>query len=217
MKYLFPFLIVAFLLSGCRSHSDVPVLSASGYLADQGMVRLWRKNSTPQSLHLMTVYTPFTGTTTETTDYQWLDGKLRAVSRHFSGEQLGDINLRFDSEGHANFMQRQRAGYKEALSAEDIALYQFDAQRMREISDDLLRGEVRLLQGHWFADGKVVDCQGMEHYPEFSLREKAYLQQQQTAASATLNIAWLETTTDRQLLLAGAADLCLDAPNEAEF
>lgn len=31
-------------LSACSSHSDLPAFSASGYVADQGVVRLWRKD-----------------------------------------------------------------------------------------------------------------------------------------------------------------------------
>ncbi|HAT00036.1 MAG TPA: DUF1481 domain-containing protein, partial [Pantoea agglomerans] len=52
MTPLFQRLSVLFLslfLFGCSSTPDIPPFSASGYLADRGVVRIWRKNSDHQS------------------------------------------------------------------------------------------------------------------------------------------------------------------------
>ena len=64
-------LLLGALLAGCSSTPDLPAFTASGYLADRGTVRIWRKNSDHQAVHLRTVYTPFNGDAMETTDYNW--------------------------------------------------------------------------------------------------------------------------------------------------
>ena len=49
-------------LSACGMHSDLPAFSASGYVADQGVVRLWRKDDDQhRPVVLMSVYSPYHG------------------------------------------------------------------------------------------------------------------------------------------------------------
>lgn len=214
-----PIFTTLLLLAGCSSHSDLPDFTASGYLADRGAVRIWRKDHEKQLFHMMTVFTPFSGGATETTDYQWLDGKPVAIERHIAGKQPDDVMLRFNHNGEVSFMQRQLAGRREPLSADEIALYQFDAQRMVKISDDLLSGRVMLIQGRWSPTGRVTSCQGQDVSPDFDMLEREYIDKQQRAASTStpLNIAWLETPNDTQLLLASVEDLCKNEPKEADF
>lgn len=217
MKLTFPFLLSIALLTGCSSHTGKPEFTASGYLADQGSVRIWRKDSQPQLSHMLTIYTPFDGSVTETTDYHWQDGKLIAVERHSSSGKAGDVTLRFDQTGKLNFMQRQLDGRKESLSEDDVALYQFDARRMLQISDDLQHGKVRLKQGRWSASGIVSSCQGDTLNPSFGRSAQNYLIQRRAGSSAVMGIAWLETAGDTQLLLVSNEDLCINEPQEADF
>ncbi|HAG5826767.1 TPA: DUF1481 domain-containing protein, partial [Escherichia coli] len=42
------------LLSACGSHSELPPFTASGYVGDQGAVRIWRKDS-GDDVHLLSV------------------------------------------------------------------------------------------------------------------------------------------------------------------
>jgi len=217
MKLTLPLIFTTLLLAGCSSHTDSPNFSASGYLADRGAVRIWRKNSQQQLSHMVTIYTPFNGAATETTDYQWQDGKLVSLERHLSGKQPDNVTLRFDHEGTLSFMQRQLAGKRELLSSDEVALYQFDAQRMAKISDDLLGGRVQLIQGRWSSTGTVLSCQGNELSPPFDLLARERIEQQQKTSPTPLNIAWLETPDDAQLLLVSTGDLCQSEPKEADF
>lgn len=212
-----PVLTLLLLLAGCSSHSDLPDFTASGYLADRGAVRIWRKDSQKQISHMMTVFTPFSGGATEATDYQWLNGKPVAIERHIAGQQPDDVTLRFDHDGALSFMQRQLAGHREPLSADEVALYQFDAQRMVKISDDLLSGRVMLTQGVWSPGGVVKTCQGNEVRPDFDMLEREHIDKQQNTSSTPLSIAWLETPGDTQLLLVSAEDFCKSEPKDADF
>ncbi|PRD12495.1 DUF1481 domain-containing protein [Pantoea coffeiphila] len=211
-------LTILLLLAGCSSHSDLPDFTASGYLADRGAVRIWRKDSQEEISHMMTAYTPFSGGATETTDYQWLDGKPVAIERHVSGKQPDDVTLRFDHDGALSFMQRQLAGHREPLSADEVALYQFDAQRMLKISNDLRNGRVMLIQGRWLPGGEVASCQGNQLRPEFDEMELEQIARQRASASAEpVNVAWLQAPEGVQLLLVSHEDLCQSEPKEADF
>lgn len=205
------------LLAGCSSHSDLPDFTASGYLADRGTVRIWRKNQHEHVSHMMTVYTPFNGAATETSDYLWQQGKLVSVERHVTGDKPDDVTLRFDQDGGLSFMQRQLSGRREALSADEVALYQFDAQRMLKISDDLLSGKVLLRQGKRQQDGTVTTCQGSAVQPELDQTELAYIARQQRHTTGPVSISWLEAPLGTQLLLVSASDLCKTEPKEEGF
>ena len=138
----FSALSLSLLLFGCSSTPDIPPFSASGYLADRGVVRIWRKNNDHQSVHIRTIFTPFASGEGEVTDYIWLEEALISVHRQVKGEHPDDVTLRFDQQGGLNFMQRQLAGRREAVSADAVELYKFDAQRMRNVSDALLSGRI---------------------------------------------------------------------------
>ncbi|MBV4367359.1 DUF1481 domain-containing protein [Erwinia phyllosphaerae] len=203
------------LLAGCSSR-HTPDFTASGYLADRGAVRIWRK-APSHTTHLQTVYTPFTGQGEETTDYYWQQDKLISIARHIAGKQQESVTLRFDRDGSLNFMQRQLAGRRESLSADAIALYQFDAGRMRAISDDLLKGRVTLLQGHWTPSGTVMLCHGGKTTPDFESNDARYITQHQQESGQPLSIAWLKAPGGTQLLLATPKDICPEEPQADSF
>ncbi len=210
-------LLTAITLVGCSSHSQHPDFSASGYLADRGSVRIWRKEHDSQISRLMTVYTPFNGPTAETTDYQWQQGRLVAIERHTAGEHPESVTMRFDQDGSLSFMQRQLENRREALSADAIALYQYDAGRMLAISDDLLKGRVVLQQGHWMPSGTVTLCKKGIRYPVFDRYAMSYITQHQQESGKPLSIAWLEAPGGTQLLLVSADDLCPAQPTAEDF
>lgn len=214
-KYIL--LTSALFLVGCSSSSSLPDFTASGYIADRGVVRIWRKDSQQQAAHIMTVYSPLNGDATEITDYTWQDGKLTAIERHTKGARPDDVTLRFDHQGNLSFMQRQLQGRREALSEDAVELYRFDAQRMLKISDALLSGRVMLLQGQWQADGSVKTCQGKVLKPDLDSRERGYVAQRQANASMPVSIAWLDAPEDTQLLLVANEDYCAWEPKEADF
>ncbi|QKJ88962.1 hypothetical protein PMPD1_4055 [Paramixta manurensis] len=204
-------------LAGCSSHSRLPDFTASGYLADRGAVRIWRKDHQQQVSHMMTIFTPFSAGVSEITDYGWSEGKLVSIERHIQGKHPDDVTLRFDQDGSLSFMQRQLEGRREALSNDAVALYKFDAQRMLKISDALLTGRVVLKQGHWLGNGLIKTCQGDSVKPALDNLALNYIMQQQSAARSTLSVAWLDAPEGTQLLLATAEDYCQQEPNEADF
>lgn len=210
-------LLFGAMLTGCSSTPDLPAFTASGYLADRGTVRIWRKNSDHQVVHLRTVFTPFNGDAMETTDYNWQQQKLISVERRVAGAQPDDVTLRFDHQGNLNFMQRQLAGRREAVSADSVELYRFDAQRMLDQSNALLAGRVLLRQGHWLGGNQVRECDDKLVNAAFD-RETLYtLGRQQQSQSAPLMVSWLEAPEGVQLLRATPDDECRWQLKESDF
>jgi hypothetical protein len=214
----FSALLLVSLLFGCSSTPKTPDFSASGYLADRGAVRIWRKNSHHQAVHIRTLFTPFNHQNAgEITDYTWLDESLIGVQRHTKGEQPDDVTLRFDQDGSLNFMQRQLAERREAVSPDTIALYKFDAQRMRTVSDALLAGRVVLQQGHWLGGHLLQTCEGQRVTPAFDASTWQILAQNQRSTTAPLMVSWLEAPEGTQLLRISQQDDCAEQPEEADF
>ncbi|EXU76720.1 membrane protein [Erwinia mallotivora] len=211
-----PVLLAVLLMAGCSSSQKLPDFTASGYLADRGAVRIWRKEGSARSSHLITVYTPFSGTATETTTYQWQQNKLLSIERHTGGEHPESVMMRFQDD-KLSFMQRQLEGRREALSADAVALYQFDAGRMLRISDDLLAGRVMLKQGHWSADGTVTLCQGSQTRPAFDRFSLHYITQHQQASGKPVSLSWLEAPKGTQLLLVSTENICATEPKAADL
>lgn len=210
-------LFITALLVGCSSTPDIPAFTASGYLADRGAVRLWRKNDAHKAVHLRTVYTPFNGEPMEVSDYNWLDGQLLSIERHIKGAQPVSVTLRFDQNGRLSFMQRQLAGRREAVSEDAVELYSFDAQRMLNISDVLISGRVVLRQGHWQGGRRILSCEGTEITPAFDDATQRMLEQQQRSASSPLMVSWLEVPGEVQLLSTSNEDDCRWQPKEEDF
>ncbi len=210
-------LLCSALLAGCSATPDLPAFTASGYLADRGAVRIWRKNSDHDIIHLRTVYTPFSTSTRETTDYIWQKERLLSVERRVTGEQPDDVTLRFDHQDNLNFMQRQLAGRREAVSADTVALYRFDAQRMLTQSNALLSGRVLLQQGHWQGGSRVRNCAGQPLEVAFDSTTLAQLARQQAETPQPLMVSWLEAPAGIQLLRMTAEDECSWQPTESEL
>ena len=210
-------LLLSLFLFGCSSTPDIPPFSASGYLADRGVVRIWRKNSDHQSVHIRTLYTPFSGGEGEVTDYIWLEESLISIQRQVKGTQPDDVTLRFDQAGGLNFMQRQLAGRREAVSPDAVELYKFDAERMRNLSDALLSGQVFLKQGHWLGNNVLETCEGQQVRPAFDADDLQMLKQQQSSASAPLMVSWLEAPEGIQLLRVSQKDDCAQQPTEEDM
>ncbi|GLR09008.1 hypothetical protein COO59_19470 [Mixta theicola] len=214
MKRLFALLTL--LLAGCSSPPSLPDFTASGYLADRGAVRIWRKNH-QHSVHMLVVFKPFQNGATVFTRYGWLDGNLTSIERHPDGAQPDNVTLRFDGDGGLNFMQRQLAGRREAVSEQTIELYKFDAQRMLKISDALLAGHVLLKQGRWQGNDVLQTCQGEQIKPALDKSEWQRIEQLQHQTGSAVSVAWLEAPAGTQLLDVSTQDDCQWEPQEADF
>lgn len=205
------------LLAGCSSRPTLPDFTASGYLADRGAVRIWRKDHEQQVAHMKTVFSPFNGDATEITDYHWQAGKLVSIERQIKGVSDDAITLRFDQQGQLNFMQRQLQGRREAVSADAVELYTFDAGRMQAISNALLSGRVMLKQGRWMGVGEVETCQGNRVKPALDDSALNKIMQRQAKSPVPVSIAWLEAPEGTQLLLVANEDYCQWEPQEEGF
>ena len=72
-----------------------------------------------------------------------------------------NIRARFDDRGDLSFMQRESDGEKQQLSNDQIDLYRYRADQIRQISDALRQGRVVLRQGRWHAmEQTVTTCEG---------------------------------------------------------
>ena len=69
---------------------------------------------------------------------------LRQIKRNDADGDRDSIQLRFADDGTVSFMQRQLATRREPLTRDEIALYQYQARRILEVSKCAARrqGEV---------------------------------------------------------------------------
>lgn len=195
-------------LSACSNQSGTPQFSASGYIADSGVVRLWRQdNAQQQPLVLMSVYSPYSGENTRVTFYEYQNGILREIRRNDLGHNPQSVELRFDEEGQVSFMQRQLAERREQLSADEIAVFQLEAKRILELSSALRAENVRLIQGRWQA-GIVTTCAGKTVRLSLDDNSQAWLSKRGSDSVQPLGVAWLDSPEGEQLLLVANQDFC---------
>lgn len=199
---------LAFGLSACSSLSSSPEFSASGYIADSGVVRLWRQdNAQQQPQVLMSVYSPYIGDNTQVTTYEYQNGVLREIRRNYLGRNLQSVQLRFDEQGKVSFMQRQLASRREQLSPDNIAVYQLEAKRMLEQSSVLRAGNVKLVQGNW-QDGTLTTCAGKVLRLNLDENSLAWLTKRDVNSTQPLGVSWLDSPEGQQLLLVANQDFC---------
>ncbi|WP_145571171.1 DUF1481 domain-containing protein [Yersinia bercovieri] len=204
---------LAFGLSACSSQSNSPQFSASGYIADSGVVRLWRQdNAQQQPQVVMSVYSPYSGDNTRVTFYQYQNGILHEIRRNDLGHNPQSIELRFDEQGQVSFMQRQLAERREQLSTDEIAVYQLEAKRILELSSALRAGNVRLTQGRW-QDGIVTSCAGKTLRLSLDDNSQRWLSLRGGKSAQPLGVAWLDSPEGQQLLLAANQDFCRWEPS----
>lgn len=210
-------LTLAFSLVGCSSHSDTPLFSASGYVADQGIYRLWREDDEqhhPQTL--ISVYSPYYGKDTVVTRYEYIDEHLHLIKQsHAASKDLG-VTLRFDQEGNVSFMQRQLADSREKLSADDIELYKYQADKVLNLSSTLRAGNVKLVQGRW-RQGVITTCAGAPVTLSLNIRSQVWLAKRAAKSNDKLGLAWLTAPEGNELLLVANEDFCSWEPQQGKL
>ncbi|CAI1185807.1 MULTISPECIES: DUF1481 domain-containing protein [Serratia] len=204
-------------LSACSFHSTIPSFTASGFVADRGVIRLWRKDDDQHRAQvLMSVYSPYRGPGTITTLYEYQGGILRQIKRTDADGDRDSIRLRFADDGTVSFMQRQLATRREPLSSDEIALYQYQARRILEVSDALRAGKVKLLQGRWL-QGEVQTCDGQRLKPGLNASAEAWVEKRARNSGRAVNIAWLDAPEGSALLLVANDDFCGWEPKESQL
>ncbi|BDH47573.1 membrane protein [Salmonella enterica subsp. enterica serovar Choleraesuis] len=204
-------------LSACSFHSGPPPFTASGYIADDGVVRLWRKDDSSEGVHLMMAFTPLRDGHTTLSEYHWQGEQLTSLEVNITGRDPEQVKLRFDTKGNVSFMQRQLQGQKQQLSTDSIAMYQYRAGQVRSISDALRSGRVKLYQGRWQPGGKVLTCEGTTIAPALDSFALSKISSRQSHSAQAVSVAWLEAPEGTQLLLIENEDVCGWQPKADTF
>ncbi len=209
--------VLALSLVGCSSHQDPPLFSASGYVADQGIYRLWREDDDqhrPQTI--INVYSPYYGKDTVITRYEYIDGNLHLIKEtHAATKELG-VTLRFDQEGNVSFMQRQLENSREKLSADDIERYKYQADKVLNLSKTLRAGNVQLVEGRW-RQGVITTCAGEPVTVSLNIKSQVWLAKRAASANDKLGLAWLSAPEGNELLLVANEDFCTWEPQAGKL
>ncbi|EMI5492893.1 DUF1481 domain-containing protein [Providencia stuartii] len=204
------------MLSACSSRSQFPEFSASGFIADDGVIRMWRLNDAKDNPQvLMVVYSPYKGTDTSVNFFEYRSGQLWQIRSQIlnAGQQQIMEQLRFDKNENVIFMQRVEKEQKTALSQDEIIRWQFEAKRILDINTALVIGGVQLYQGRW-SQNQVVTCDGDIKKVEFEPYAQNWLESRAKVWHKQLNIAWLEAPEGNQLLMVADTDFCRWQPSK---
>lgn len=205
------------LLTACSHDTSLPPFTASGYADNQGAMRIWRKDSGDE-VHLLAAFSPWRHGDTSTSEYRWQGDQLALIELNVYGKPPEHIRARFDAQGDLSFMQREVDGQKQQLSSDQVALYRYRAEQIRQTSDALRQGRVVLRQGRWNAAAHtVLTCEGQTVRPDLDSRALAHIERRQSHASAAVSIAWLEAPEGSQLLLVANENFCTWQPTEKSF
>lgn len=199
------------LLAGCHATTPRTPFIATGYIADGGIVRLWRLDGPGQQQALMRVFSPLDGGQTQVDRYTYRDGHLYQIVQR-NGLHTDDVlQLRFDTQGALSYMQRQRNGMKEMPEADEVAKAQYQAQHAREMAVTLVAGGVSLIQGRW-QEGIFTRCDGQVAPLPLSGWQAAQLARREANSNGALWVAWLSAPAGAQLLQITHQDICAWAP-----
>ena len=210
---------IASVLSACSSKPALPEFSASGFIANDGVIRLWRlNNSQSQPQVLMVVYSPYKGNDTSITFLEYRNAQLWQIrSQVFEAtEQNMTDQLRFNKNDDVIFMQREAAGKKSALTQDDIDRWRFEAKRILDVSTALTIGDIRLYQGYWH-EGIVTSCSGEVRSVVFEPYAENWLKTRMSGWQKKLAIAWLESPDGTQLLMVANDDFCKWEPTKKSW
>ncbi|KIS45930.1 DUF1481 domain-containing protein [Kosakonia radicincitans] len=209
-------LVGALLLTACSHDTSLPPFTASGFADDQGAVRIWRKDSDGET-HLLSAFSPWHHGSTSLSEYRWQGDTLTLVELNIYSQPPEHVRVRFDDRGELSFMQREVNGQKQQLSSDQIALYRYRAEQIRQTSDALRQGRVVLRQGRWQANRTVQTCEGKTVKPDLDSFALDRIEQRQTRSAAAVSVAWLEAPEGAQLLLVANGDFCRWQPTEKNF
>ncbi|MDU1091338.1 MAG: DUF1481 domain-containing protein [Leclercia adecarboxylata] len=204
------------LLSACSHDSSLPPFTASGYADNQGAVRIWRKD-TDDEVHLLSAFSPWHSGSTTTSEYRWQGDTLAFIDVNIYSKVPEHVRVRFDDHGELSFMQRDIGGLKQQLSTDQIDLYRYRAEQVRQTSDALRQGRVVLHQGRWHADGTVTTCEGQTLKPDLDSWATEHIGRRQSHSSMEVSVAWLVAPEGSQMLLVANEDFCTWQPTEKSF
>lgn len=200
------------LLSACSHQQQLPPFTATGYIADQGVVRIWRKESHGDNTYILAAFSPWREGVTTVGEYRWHDDQLTFLTLNIAATDPERVKIRFGDNGTLSFMQREVNGQKQQLSDDQIALYLYRARQIKEISEALRIGHVVLRQGRWHSNRTVTTCEGLPISPKLDSDALRLIERRQRHSAAEVSIAWLESPAGSQLLLVANQDFCTWQP-----
>ncbi|MBT0722779.1 DUF1481 domain-containing protein [Tatumella sp. TA1] len=199
-------------LCSCALFKTKPESHATGYLADRGVVRIWQHTSSAGFTTLDTIFTPFNGSNETETRYHWNQQQLVSISKKSLQGPEDSLDARFSRiDGTTTFMQRKSAVNRQPLTVNELELAKFEAQRIAEVSRDLISGRVALHQGRWLAAQQVESCEGA--LEQFSFENKDNAQLNRLSRQAPVYVAWLDAPEGQQVLLMTARNICQQRPD----
>ncbi len=179
-------------------------------------MRVWRKDS-GDDVHLLSVFSPWRHGTTTTSEYRWQGDSLSLIELNVYSQPPEHIRIRFDDRGELSFMQRDVDGQKQQLSSDQIALYRYRADQIRQTSDALRQGRVVLRQGRWHGNNTITTCEGETLKPDLESWAINHIERRQSHSSVEVSVAWLEAPEGSQLLLVANEDFCHWQPTAKTF
>lgn len=204
-----------FLLSACSSTVQLPEFSATGYIADEGVVRLWRLNnnaSEPQVI--MSVYSFYKKPETIITFYEYRQNNLWQVrSEIINPTNPSSWHLRLNKRGEVIFMQQESQKQKRALTEDERLRMVFAASKEREISEALTIGEVNLVQGVWYQN-TMTTCAGEKVNISFEAPEQRWLKARTRNSIKPSYVAWLDSPEGKRLLMVAEHNFCKWEPTK---
>lgn len=204
-------------LSACSHQDNLPTFTSTGYLADRGAVRIWRKETSGGNTHIMAAFSPLSADDTTIGDYRWHDDQLTLLELNIAGKAPQQIKIRFAENGELSFMQREVNGQKQQLSEDQIALYLYRARQIKEVSDALRIGHVVLYQGRWQGNNLITTCEGASVVSPLDTAAVRFIERRQSSTSVPVSLAWLEAPEGTQLLLVANEDFCTWQPEAETF
>jgi len=205
------------LLSACSSQQQLPPFTASGYVADQGAVRIWRKDSSDGNTHILAVFSPWREGATTLGEYRWYNDQLTFMELNIADKNPEQVKIRFASNGELSFMQREVNMQKQQLSEDQIALYHYRARQTKEISEALRVGHVVLHQGRWNGNNTVTTCEGAVVPVKLDNESLSVIERRQGNSAIKVSVAWLEAPEGTQLLLVANENFCTWQPKADDF
>ncbi len=206
-------LIILFLSTSLLSCSlwFTPVKTqATGYLSERGVIRLWQRDSSAEITKLVSIFSAFDDRPEVETEYTFDHERLISLNRYALDKQKNGYQIRFDTEGNVAFMQQQLSSHREALTHDEIALAQFEAQRQLKLSQQLNRGHIVLRQAQWKSGQQLQDC--FRHTMQYNFNAIESQQLHRQAEQGAVYVAWLDAPEGQQLLLITARNLCQQVP-----
>lgn len=199
-------------LSSCALFQKKPETHATGYLADRGVVRIWQHTTSSNYTMLQTVFTPFDGSDESEAIYHWDEESLVSISKQSLQGPENRFSARFSrKDGTTTFMQQKYANSRQPLTVNELELAKFEAQRVLEVSRDLINGRVTLHQGRWLSDQQVETCD--RTLAPFRSNDRENQRLRSLSQQSPAYVAWIEAPEGQQVLLMTTRNLCQQQPN----